>query len=267
MEPPTNFHPDLIATYGRGAFFYSAHCSFSNPICFWSVWCWRTMIPGKIITGFARFQGIVNVSVFWFPIWLQELFASSFVFPEKYLFCTDMTGSIGWPSPAPRLHIDDCFEIYNFHWELCDLLLSSHQNFLHELRLRQCVVCTGLLWLWSFYRSRNFGLSGSEYKHCVYPNPHFSQAWALMMVHEMTGVWVSAFRNSIIHEILFEFLQPFRYFGTQRVAPFYIVVTVFIWFLDLGLSWLTLLPVLSFEHVHLTQIRDRNLSHTGLPLL
>ena len=33
--------------------------------------------------------------------------------PEKFLFCTDMLGSIGWPSPAPRLHINDCFEIEN----------------------------------------------------------------------------------------------------------------------------------------------------------
>ena len=41
-------------------------------------------------------------------------FASSFVFPEKFLFSTDMTGSIGWSSPAPRLQIDDCFEIHNF---------------------------------------------------------------------------------------------------------------------------------------------------------
>ena len=41
---------------------------------------------------------------------------------EKFLFCTDTTESIGWPSPAPRLHIDDCFEIHNLQGELCDLL-------------------------------------------------------------------------------------------------------------------------------------------------
>ena len=29
--------------------------------------------------------------------------------PEKFFACTDTTGSIGWPSPVPRLHIDDCF--------------------------------------------------------------------------------------------------------------------------------------------------------------
>ena len=50
-------------------------------------------------------------------IWFvpPRTFASSFVFPEKFLFCTDMPGSIGWPVPAPRLHIDDCFEIHNLH--------------------------------------------------------------------------------------------------------------------------------------------------------
>ena len=28
------------------SFFHSAYCPFSNPISFWSVWCWRPMIPG-----------------------------------------------------------------------------------------------------------------------------------------------------------------------------------------------------------------------------
>ena len=50
----------------------------------------------------------------------RRTFASFSVFPGKFLFCTGMTASIGWPSPAPRLHIDDCFEIHNFqdcnHW-------------------------------------------------------------------------------------------------------------------------------------------------------
>ena len=36
-----------------------------------------------------------------------------------------------------------------------------------------------------------------------------------------TCVWVSAIRNSVIHKILSEFLQPFRKIGTPRVAPFF----------------------------------------------
>ena len=70
-------------------------------------------------------------------------FCKLLVLPAKFLFCTDMTGSFAWPIPAPRLHIGDCFKIHNFHCEFCDLLLSSHQHFLHEVWLRQCVFCTG----------------------------------------------------------------------------------------------------------------------------
>ena len=73
------------------------------------------MIPGEIFTGLAESQGIVSVNDFRFPIWLPELLQAPFVFPEKFLFCTDMLGSIAWPSPASRLDIDDCFEIRNYH--------------------------------------------------------------------------------------------------------------------------------------------------------
>ena len=61
-------------------FFHSAHCSFSNPICFSSVWCWCTMIPGELFTGFAEFQGIVSVNDFWFPLGFQELLQASLGF-------------------------------------------------------------------------------------------------------------------------------------------------------------------------------------------
>ena len=73
------------------------------------------MIPGEIFTGFAEFQGIVSVNDFGLLVGLQEFLRAPFVFPEKFLFCTDTPGSIGWPSPAPRLHIGDCSEIRNCH--------------------------------------------------------------------------------------------------------------------------------------------------------
>ena len=95
-------------------------------------------------------------------------------------------------------------------------------KFLHEVRLRQCVFCTEPLWFWSCGRSRNFGLSESECKHCAYPNLHFSQAQAIKMIHERTCVWVSVFRNSVIHKMFSEFLQIFWYFGMARVSPFLI---------------------------------------------
>ena len=73
------------------------------------------MIPGKIFTSFAEFQGIVSVNDFRIPVGLQELVASFSGFLVKFCFFTDTLGSIEWPSPAPRLHIDDGFEIRNCH--------------------------------------------------------------------------------------------------------------------------------------------------------
>ena len=45
-----------------------------------------------------------------------------------------------------------------------------------------------------------------------------------------TGVWVSVFRNSVIHKILSEFLQPFRYIGIIRVFPYLLVILILFFF-------------------------------------
>ena len=91
---PPIFIQTWLQQYCRGTFFYSAHCSFSNPICFWSVWCWRTMIPEKIFTSLAKFQGIVSVNDFRLPLRVPGTFASFSGFIEKFLVCTDTPGSI-----------------------------------------------------------------------------------------------------------------------------------------------------------------------------
>ena len=72
IRPPFVIQTGL-QQHRRCHLFHSAHSSFSNPICFRSVWCRRTMIPGKIFTSCAKFQGIVSVNDFWFPCWLQQL--------------------------------------------------------------------------------------------------------------------------------------------------------------------------------------------------
>ena len=56
-------------------------------------------------------------------------FIKFFGSPGKFLFDTGMIVSTELPSLAPQQHIGDCFESHNLHYELCDLLLSSHQNF------------------------------------------------------------------------------------------------------------------------------------------
>ena len=142
--PPT-FIETWLQQYCRRTFFYSAYCSLGAPICFWSVWCRGTIIARKIFTGFAKFQGIVSVNDFRIPIGLQELVQASLGFLWSFCFARICLDPLSGLSPAPRLHICDCFEIRNCHWGPCDLLLSSHQNFQHEVRLRHCVFCTGPL--------------------------------------------------------------------------------------------------------------------------
>ena len=71
------------------------------------------MIPGEIFTSFSEFQGIVSVNDFRIPIRLQELLQAVVCFLRS--FCFAGTGFIWWLSPAPRLHIDDCFEIHNLN--------------------------------------------------------------------------------------------------------------------------------------------------------
>ena len=58
----------------------------NNTICFWSVWCWRTMIPRKLFTSFAKFQGIVSVNDFRLPIRLEELLQAPWCFLR--IFCS-----------------------------------------------------------------------------------------------------------------------------------------------------------------------------------
>ena len=82
---PPFFIQTWLQQYRRRTFFHSAHFSLSNPICLWSVWCWRIMIPRKIFTGSAEFQGIVSVNDFRLPIRLQELLQAPFGFVRSFV--------------------------------------------------------------------------------------------------------------------------------------------------------------------------------------
>ena len=166
-----------LQQYSRGAFFYSAHCSFSNPICFWSVWCRRTMIPGKIFTSFAKFQRIVSVNDFRFPMWLPRTFASSFCVSWE-VFVLHGYDWIHWVAKSlpPRLHIDDCFKIHNFHWELCVICCYHATKNFHARGTAPANAS-------SARGPRNFGpltdLAISVFREAsintvFYPNPHFS---------------------------------------------------------------------------------------------
>ena len=50
------------------------------------MWCRHAMIPGEIFTSFAEFQGIVSVSDFRLPDWLQELLQAPFGVLRSFCF-------------------------------------------------------------------------------------------------------------------------------------------------------------------------------------
>ena len=85
------------------------------------------------------------------------------------------------------------------------------------------------------------------------------------------------FKNSVIHKILSEFLQPFRYVGIIRVSPYLFVILIFIWVLGFWLVYSTTLltfqkntglRVLVYPHFHFTRLLDGDPSlNTGLAVL
>ena len=82
-------------------------------------------------------------------------FCKLLCFPWSFCFARIRLDPLGDQGPAPRLHIGYYFEIRNFHWEPCDLLLTSHQNFQHEVPLRHCVFCTVISVLWQIAQFRS----------------------------------------------------------------------------------------------------------------
>ena len=173
-----------LQQYCRGTFFHSAYCSLSNPICFWSVWCWRTMVPGEIFTSFAEFQGIVSVHDFWLPIWLPELLQAPLRFLRSFCFA--------------RIRLDPLVGQV-LHHDCTSMIVSRFTIFTEDLVIC-CYQVTKIFC--TMYDSANassargpcnFGpltdlaisvFGWNEYKHCAYPNPHFSWMWALKIVHE-----------------------------------------------------------------------------------
>ena len=83
---PPFFVQTWLQQHRRCPFHNSTHCSLSNPIRFWSVWCRRTMIPGMIFISLAKFQGIVSRNDFRLPVWLQELLQAPMCFLWSFCF-------------------------------------------------------------------------------------------------------------------------------------------------------------------------------------
>ena len=77
---PTNFHPDLIATIAEVPSLILRTALSAIPLVSDLCGVDVQMIPGKIFTSFAEFQGIVSVNDFWFPFGFQELLQAALGF-------------------------------------------------------------------------------------------------------------------------------------------------------------------------------------------
>ena len=167
-----------------------------------------------------NFEELYAQITFVFPT-AQETFVDSSPSPESAVFFTDMIGSIEWPNLAPRLHIDDCFEIHILHWELCDLLLSSHESSLLDVLHHQSVFFKEPLWSWSSCILRFFGLSGQK----IWFHLGCSESDSREV---LAGVSRDA-KHNFIFLIFCELLKPFWQISQQ--VSLYRYGVLFFWFL------------------------------------
>ena len=259
---PIIFHSDLIATIPQTYLLYSAHCSLSNLMCLRSVWCRCTMVPIKIFTSLAKFQGIVSVNDFTLPIRLQELLQAPFGFLRSFCFARIRLD----PLSGQVVH-HDCISMIVSRFTTCT------ENFVFGCYQVTKIFCTK-------YDSANtssarspcdFGpladLAISVFREVdmktVFTQIHTSHGpWRWFM--RRTCVWVSVFKISFIHKIISEFLEPFRYVGIIRVSK-YLFVTVIFWVLGFWLVYSTTLlmfqentglSVLVYPHYRLTRLLE-----------
>ena len=114
-NPPTIFHPDLIATIQQRCLPQFCALLFQQHKLSLFVWCRRTMISCWFFTSLAKFQGIGSVNDFTLPIWLQELVQALLCFLRSFRFYMGVIVSTVLSSLAPLQRIDDCFEIHILH--------------------------------------------------------------------------------------------------------------------------------------------------------
>ena len=94
--------------------------------------------------------------------WLsaRELCEDSFPFAVKFLFCTEKLGTIKWAKLLhDHLFTCECCTTHSPHWELCGLLLSSHQTFRRLVFNHWCALCKKPLLILSFCVPCSLGLS------------------------------------------------------------------------------------------------------------
>ena len=127
----------------------------------------------------AKFQGFVSVNDFRLAIRLQELLQALLGFLRSFCFARMRLDPLG----SQVLH-HDCISM------IVSKFTTFTENFVICCYQVTKIFCTkygsantssarGPCDSGTSGRSRNFDLSGSEFQHCVHPNPHLSQAQAL----------------------------------------------------------------------------------------
>ena len=132
------------------------------------------MIPGKIFTSFAEFQGIVSVDDFRLPIWLQELLQAPLCSLRSFFFARIRLDPLG----SQVLH-HDCismivsrFTIFTENLVICcdqvtKIFCTKHGSAIASSARGPCNFGPLADLTISVFRE-------SECTNCVNPNPHFS---------------------------------------------------------------------------------------------
>ena len=100
-------------------------------------------------------------------------------------FCTGKIVTTDLKNLVPQQRIHDDYVIHFLHWELCDLKLSSHQNFPLQVRLHRCVICKKPSLPSSSNRYRNLGHWECVSALCS-PEPGSATARDPLKVHDVT---------------------------------------------------------------------------------
>ena len=193
--PPFFFILTWLQQYSRGAFLYSAHCSLNNPICFWSVCCRRAMIPGKIFTSFAKFQGIVCVNDFKLPIRLPELLRASFGFMRSFCFARIQLDPLG----SQVLHHDCISMIVSRFTSFTQLTSFCNSWILAVSSLIVSWFSINLLLDWSLFNSsiswRLFMRVSRRSRFCS-DSSSWNSCWSRLDCHRMVNFQSPRINNS-----------------------------------------------------------------------
>ena len=205
------------------------------------------MIPGKIFTSLAKFQRIVSVNDFRLPIRLQELLLALLCFLRSFCFARIRLDPLG----GQILHhgcisiIVSRFTIFTENFVICCYQVT---NFFFCTRYGSAIAS-------STRGPCNFGpltdLAISVFMdmsiNTVLTQIFTSLGCGLQRYFmRRTGVWISVFRNSIIHQTFSELLRPLRYIGIQQrstwvikqqASPFYRGFLFMCFFGIFGLAW------------------------------